>query len=328
MIEELSGDFLQWLRGFYYVATTGSVRAAASLMHRNPSTISYQVKALEEELGIMLFERHNKAMKITEEGKNLLAWTISTFETLKDMRSAVGNRLGNFQGSISMAATLPILALAGNSIGEFIKSCPKVHLQIERALSHEVRAAVMDAAVDFGILPVIGIPEHANFELIINARPMLVFHKANPWQISGDPTMEELKRLPYVSFIEKNDIDELGNYLRNTGLGDFVQRNSVIRINNYHMILRFVWQKLGVALMDELCFKATQFGAEWDSLVAVPLAHLLPGRSYGLMTRKNRRFGLQVVAFMNHLRGFFHSLSIDGTSMAWEKARQKQSDAN
>ena len=31
MIEELNGDFLQWLRGFYFIARTGSVRKAAEI---------------------------------------------------------------------------------------------------------------------------------------------------------------------------------------------------------------------------------------------------------------------------------------------------------
>ena len=61
MIEELNGDFLQWLRGFYYVAQTGSIRRAAQMMNRNPSTISYQLRSLEEELNTVLFDRYKKA---------------------------------------------------------------------------------------------------------------------------------------------------------------------------------------------------------------------------------------------------------------------------
>ena len=75
MIPELNGDFLQWLRGFYYVAKTGSVRRAAELMHRNPSTISYQLRSLETELNTVLFDRYKKSLQITPEGKKLLGWT-------------------------------------------------------------------------------------------------------------------------------------------------------------------------------------------------------------------------------------------------------------
>ena len=72
MIEELNGDFLQWLRGFYYVSQTGSIRRAAQMMNRNPSTISYQIRSLEEELNTVLFDRYKKSLRITPEGKNFL----------------------------------------------------------------------------------------------------------------------------------------------------------------------------------------------------------------------------------------------------------------
>lgn len=61
VIEELSGDFFQQLRGFYYTAQTGSMRKAAQLMNRNPSTISWQIRQLEQALGTVLFDRYKKA---------------------------------------------------------------------------------------------------------------------------------------------------------------------------------------------------------------------------------------------------------------------------
>lgn len=322
MIAELNGDFLQWLRGFYYTATTGSVRTAAKMMNRNPSTISYQLKSLEEELGTLLFDRRNKSLRITDAGKNLLAWTISTFATLEEMRSAIGNRAGEFHGPVRVAATLPILALAVNSIGEFVKKHSKIQLNIERGLSNEVRDAVHDGRVDFGILPVIFSPTIENFEIFMAARPMLITPKSNPWNISAKPDFEELKRLPFVSFMETEGLDELGIYMSSAGLGDFVQRNSVVRVNNYHLILRFVRQGLGAAIMDEFCFLASRFGADWDTLEAIDLSHILPVRKYGMLTRAKRRFGLQTIALMEHLREFFTSLAGAGANMVWSSMRQ------
>ena len=72
MIEELNGDFLQWLRGFYYVSQTGSIRRAAQMMNRNPSTISYQIRSLEEELNTVLFDRYRKASGSLQRVKNFL----------------------------------------------------------------------------------------------------------------------------------------------------------------------------------------------------------------------------------------------------------------
>lgn len=325
MIPELNGDFLQWLRGFYYVATTGSVRAAAKMMNRNPSTISYQLKALEEELGTLLFDRSKKSLSITNSGKDLLSWTISTFSTLQEMRSKVGNTPGGeIHGAIRIAATLPILAFAGNSIGAFVRRHSHIKLEIERGLSHDVREAVEDARVDFGLLPVINEPVAETFEVFMEARPLLIVPRNNPWKLSATPTLEEMRKLPYVSFMKMGGMDEFGMYMENMGFGNFYQDNSVIKVNNYHLILRFVWQGLGAAVMDELCFRATQFGAEWESLEALSLEGILPSRKYGLLTRSKRRFGLQVIVCMNHLRDFFSSLAEDGSSIAWAKARQAE----
>lgn len=326
MIPELNGDFLQWLRGFYYVATTGSVRAAARMMNRNPSTISYQLKALEDELNTVLFDRSKKSLRITGAGKDLLSWTISTFATLQEMRSRIGGMPGDLHGPVSVAATLPILALSATSIGLFARGHPRIQINIERGLSNDVREAVRDARVDFGLLPVITIPASEEFEEFIEARPMLVVARPNSWHISSKPTLEEMEKLPYVSFLKSGGMDELGNHLAATGMGNFIQDNSVIRINNYHLILRFVWQRLGVAVMDELCFQATRFGAEWSSLEALPLDHILPCRKYGLLTRAKRRFGLQVLSFMDHLREFFATLGKDSARIHWERVRQLAED--
>jgi DNA-binding transcriptional LysR family regulator len=57
MIEEFSGNFLHWLRGFGFVVEIGNVRKAAIAMGRRQSTISRQIQCLETELGVTLFDR-------------------------------------------------------------------------------------------------------------------------------------------------------------------------------------------------------------------------------------------------------------------------------
>ena len=44
MIEEIPGDLLQWLRGFYFVAARGSVTQATLVMGREQPTITRQIK--------------------------------------------------------------------------------------------------------------------------------------------------------------------------------------------------------------------------------------------------------------------------------------------
>lgn len=323
MIDELNGDFLQWLRGFYWVAKTGSVRRAAERMHRNPSTISYQLRSLEEALNTVLFDRYKKSLRITPEGTKLLDWAITTFEALQSLRASVGSAGGELKGTVTVAAALPIATLSVPSTVAFLRRHPGVELSLERGLSSEVRRRVAESRVDFGLLPVIERPADDHLDVVFKARPLLVMHRDDPWNIPPVPDISDLERLPYVAFANDEDPDDLGYWCRNSGLGDFIQKNAAIRVNNYHLIMRYVWQRLGVAIMDELCLQATNFGAEWEQIGARPLDHLFPNRFYGILVRRNKHVSPQAQAYMEALHDFFLSLPMLDAETIWHTARQR-----
>ena len=319
MIDELNGDFLQWLRGFYWVAKTGSVRRAAERMHRNPSTISYQLRSLEEELNAVLFDRYKKSLRITPEGTKLLDWAITTFEALQSMRSSVGSADGELKGTITVAATLPIATLSVPTTVEFLRRHPGVELAVERGLSSDVRKAVAESRVDFGLLPVIARPEDDRLEVVFKARPLLVMRRDNLV-----PDLGDLRRVPYVAFANEEDPDDLGCWCHSSGMGDFILKNAAIRVNNYHLAMRFVWHRVGVAIMDELCLQATNFGADWRQIDSRPLDHLFPNRLYGILVRRNKHVSPQALALMQALREFFLSLPSLDAETVWRSARQIQ----
>ena len=322
MIDELNGDFLQWLRGFYWVAKTGSVRRAAERMHRNPSTISYQLRSLEEALNTVLFDRYKKSLRITPEGTKLLDWAITTFEALQSMRASVGSADGKLKGSVTVAATLPIASLAVPTTVEFLRRYPSVELTVTRGLSSDVRSDVAESRVDFGLLPVIQKPADDRLDVVFKSRPLLVMHRSNPWNIPLVPDIDDLRRLPYVAFADGEDPDDLGCWCRHSGMGDFIQKNAIIRVSNYHLALRYVWHRLGVAIMDELCLQGTNFGADWEQLASRPLDHLFPNRLCGILVRRHKHVSPQAQALMQALRGFFLSLpTLDGEGI-WRNARQ------
>jgi molybdenum-dependent DNA-binding transcriptional regulator ModE len=109
MIDQIGGDFLQWLRGFYYVAKRGSVTQAGMEMGRNQPTISHQIKCLEKEFGVALFERSSGKMELTPEGKALLEKTISLFETVKEMKSEIQGEKLEQEGRVIIATTHAII---------------------------------------------------------------------------------------------------------------------------------------------------------------------------------------------------------------------------
>ena len=302
MIPELNGDFLQWLRGFYYVAKTGSVRAASELMHRNPSTISYQIRSLEEELHTVLFDRYKKRLQITPEGQKLLIWTISTFETLQSMRSAVGTSDGHLQGDIHIGATLPIAIVAADAFADFHAVNPDVNIHILRSLSHEIVQSVQESRIDFGLTGLTTLPKTDHMEICLKSRPMLILPRDNSWSLPAIPTEEDLAQLPFVIF-QSEQHDEPYPTLHSAA--HTLQKKTAMQANNHHLILQLVRRGVGAAIMDELCYRATLYGSDWSSLISIPIDHLLPNVLYGILVRRHKHISPQAEALMAKLREHF-----------------------
>lgn len=64
---------LSALRAFEAAARTESFSRAAEEIYVTPGAISHQIRALEQELGVMLFTRHGKRIAITEQGQRFAA---------------------------------------------------------------------------------------------------------------------------------------------------------------------------------------------------------------------------------------------------------------
>jgi DNA-binding transcriptional LysR family regulator len=83
------------LRFFNSAAQTGSFVSAAEQLHVTHSAVSRQVRLLEDELGIPLFERRNRAVYLNEAGRYLYKTTSSIFEQLEDAVTHLRSPLNN-----------------------------------------------------------------------------------------------------------------------------------------------------------------------------------------------------------------------------------------
>jgi DNA-binding transcriptional LysR family regulator len=123
---------VQWLRGFYFVAEKGGVRQAAVAMGREQPTITRQIKCLEKELGVTLFDRSSGKMRITPEGKILLEKAVSLFEDVKGIRNEFRKQELEYEGKIVIASTHAIIdSFLPRYVANFRKIHPRVNFHLE-----------------------------------------------------------------------------------------------------------------------------------------------------------------------------------------------------
>ena len=82
---------LEQLRHFLAAAEAGSFSAAARSLYISHSTICRSVSALEEELGIRLFERSSRDFRLTEAGEALLPQAQSLLDAAEKIKDGMKN---------------------------------------------------------------------------------------------------------------------------------------------------------------------------------------------------------------------------------------------
>ncbi|USG62594.1 LysR substrate-binding domain-containing protein [Sneathiella marina] len=100
---------LNTLASFECAARNLSIKDAAQELNVTPGAVSHQIKALEGELGISLFERKHRGIGLTEDGQRLLA---SLQRSFSDVSSTLAHlRRTSFDISVTIAATTAVSSL-------------------------------------------------------------------------------------------------------------------------------------------------------------------------------------------------------------------------
>jgi DNA-binding transcriptional LysR family regulator len=140
---------LYQLRGFTAVAELGHLTRAAERLHLSQPALSAQIKALEDELGVQLFERGPAGMTLTAAGKRLLP---EAAKVLADA-AALHGKARAMEGSVTGHVSVGTLSDPGFiRLAEFLALATERFPLLEIELHHEVSGAafekVRDGALD------------------------------------------------------------------------------------------------------------------------------------------------------------------------------------
>jgi LysR family transcriptional activator of nhaA len=100
------------LRSFWVVAREGSITRASETLGVTPSTVSMQVAALEDALGVRLFRRIGNRLEITDQGHTVQRYASDIFALSSDLLAAVvaGGGSAPARFAVGIADSLPLLS--------------------------------------------------------------------------------------------------------------------------------------------------------------------------------------------------------------------------
>ncbi|KAJ8742943.1 LysR family transcriptional regulator [Aeromonas veronii] len=123
------------LRSFVAIIDTGSFTRAGERVHLTQSTISQQIRRLEQQLGCPLLDRAGRRVVATAEGEKLLGLARRILALLAQAEEQVT------EGSVALSLGLPEDFAAGAItpvLAAFARDYPEVRLEVQSGLSHEI----------------------------------------------------------------------------------------------------------------------------------------------------------------------------------------------
>jgi DNA-binding transcriptional LysR family regulator len=143
---------LTQLRYFLAVAEHGSISAAARAVDVKQPTLSVAIKGLEDELDTTLLLRDSRGTSLTASGRELRASSQEIFEIIERTRTRLSELEHEDVGEFTLGCndSLGAYFLPG-FMRRYLESAPRVRLSVHNAPSAEVRQAVIDKKIEFGI---------------------------------------------------------------------------------------------------------------------------------------------------------------------------------
>ena len=184
------------LRAFHYVAISGGFTRAAEELHLTQPAISDQVRKLEEEYDLLLFNRHKKQVSLTPQGEKLLEITRRLFDSEQQALELLS------ESRALRAGTLRIVADSAHHLlhilARFRERHPGVKISVRAGNTDSVLAALHGYEADIGVLG--DLPESRDIEALqLNSTPITAFvARTHPLARRAALSFAELKDLPLV----------------------------------------------------------------------------------------------------------------------------------
>lgn len=240
------------LKYFVEVADQKSFSKAARNLHISQSAISRTIKALEDELGVVLFMRNAKAVELTDGGTIFLTHAKRVVFMFEHLKVDFENEFKLEQGSILIGlppiTDAPIFA---QLLGEFKKAYPQIELELYEHGSKKVEISVQEGLIDIGIICTK--PHSKEFEsFFLTSDPLqVILPKDNPLAREKEISLEQLAEESFVLY--RDDFNLHDEIIKSCKYAGF-QPKIVFETSQRDLMLQTVGAKLAIALLpSRLC---------------------------------------------------------------------------
>ena len=286
---------LQSLNIFIQVAELNSFTRAAEKLGYSQPTISFQIKQLEKELGVQLFDRVGHTVSLTEAGKSALHYAQSICQLSQEM--VMGDKKYDVNGivRIAMAESL-VNPLIATTFSDIKSKYPQISINIMTGMTAELFDLLNHNEVD--LICVLDSPVRDTSYIVVNEEEInvhIVVSKNNPLATKKNIKIDDLLSQSFIltekgmSYRRLFD-EEMAKYK--------IEILPILEMSNPKSICNLVKEDLGISFLPDF---VTSEAVEEGSIVRLHVKGLDIKIWKQLLYHRDKWVNSQMKALIQHL---------------------------
>lgn len=242
--------------------------------------VSLQVRTLEEELGVLLFERRGPRIALTRVGKSLYQLAMPLVEGMDRLPDTFAERhhgvvadvLRIGAGQTSAGHLLP------KYLKEFRERYPEIRIEVRTGTGQQRLDWLRDYELDVVVAAMDIPPREVQFYPVFGSDPVLITPLDHPLAGRDSVAVEEIAAYPFVGHTSAQYVRQVAEViLRPHGVAPDV----AVEVDGWGVITNYVAAGVGISFVPDLCL------TDYDPVWKISFKGAIPQRGYGVITRRD-----------------------------------------
>lgn len=292
------------------IAEAGSFRKAAEVLGRTQPTLTKSIKALEESVNLVIFDRTPRGVHLTEGGERLYKRACTIMADVRAMEDEV-KQMAGFDGGRVRIGVSPVAGavIMPRALSQFRKKWPRVEIDLINVLYPESVNQLREAAIDMVLGPVPVLDTYGNVivERLFDIDMVITTHASNPKR-----NTTRLSDLSEAQWIIHGSKDGPSSLFSGAFTGhDWPIPAALTTCHSLTTIIALVKETSAFCVLSQQLFNTI---SPSHGIVVVPIQDVLPKFPFSLVTQKTRPLTPAAAELARHIRRRANTLVQSGYS--------------
>lgn len=245
---------LQQLRILKAIANEKNFTKASELLYLSQPSLSKQIKTLEKNLDVLLINRENNTISLTESGKVFLEYSERILALCEESCRALVDLKNGERGNLTIGASQTIgTYLMPRVLALFAQNYPQIELKVQvnstRIIAKNIISREIDIAVVGGEIPD-ELKKNLTIENFVEDEFSLIISRSHPFANKEKITKEDLYHLNFITLNSNSTIRKFIDKILTTNQIETRQLKIIMQLNSIEAIKTAVSLGLGAAFVS------------------------------------------------------------------------------